>query len=251
MPDSTTSRRREGPGALGRALRRVIGPLFRRSPVGIRRAIRGARLQYLVRSGRFRSDEPEFDRMAEWLAPGDLALDIGANFGSYSLRMSELVGEAGRVYAFEPVPQTFAMLTRSLGARGCRNVCAMNLACSNANSRVTMSIPDDPLAGENLYQASISETGPSLTPVDCVRIDDLPLVLNGLRLVKIDAEGHDAAVIDGMWATLSREMPVLIVEHPPQSIIARLQQIGYAASRPSGSPNTVFVPPVIESENTE
>lgn len=223
--------------------RTLLRPMWRRLPIGVRRSIRAIRLEYLVHKGVFDSEEPEFRRLSEWLGPGDTALDIGANFGSYTLRMSELVGDTGHVFSFEPVPQTFAMLTRALTTRGCINVCALNLACSNVNGYVTMSIPDDPLTGEDLYRASISKTGPALLRICGSRIDDLPLPLEELKVVKIDAEGHDAQVIDGMWTTISKLMPVLIIEHPSSELSRRLTGLGYSHSRQSASPNTVFVLP--------
>lgn len=222
--------------------RGLAGPLFRALPIRLRRSIRARRLEHLIDMGKFGSDEPEYMRLHEWLETGDTVIDIGANFGSYTLRMSELVGASGRVLAFEPVPQTFAMLVRALARANCRNVTAFNLACSNGNGAVSMSVPDDHLTGENLYQASISNSGPSLTPVLCVRVDDLPLPFGNLRLVKIDAEGQDALVIEGMWHVISQRLPILIVEHPPTSTIARLTQLGYKPTREGKSPNTVFLP---------
>lgn len=216
--------------------------LFRALPITLRRSIRARRLEYLVASKSFVSDEPEFKRLSEWLAAGDTAIDVGANFGSYSLRMSELVGDSGRVLAFEPIPQTFAMLVRALAKAACRNVTAFNLACSDESRAVVMSVPDDQFTGENLYMASINSSGPTLTTVICVRIDDLPLPLERLRLVKIDAEGHDALVIEGMWHVISKHKPTLIVEHPPSYIIERLGRLGYKASREGTSPNIVFEP---------
>jgi len=88
-------------------LRRLLRPVFRRLPKATRRSIRALRLEYLVRRGIFQSDEPEFVRVKDWLKPGDVALDVGANFGAYTLEMSRRVGDTGRVFAFEPVPQTF------------------------------------------------------------------------------------------------------------------------------------------------
>lgn len=222
--------------------RGAVRPIFRALPKGLRRSIRARRLEYLVAIGKFESDEPEYKRLHEWLSTGDTAIDIGANFGSYTLRMSELVGGSGRVFAFEPMPQTFAMLVRALARADCRNVTAFNLACSNESRVVSMSVPDDRFTGENLYQASISNSGPSLTTVLCVRVDDLPLSLGSLRLVKIDAEGQDALVIEGMWHVISQHMPILIVEHPPSYTIERLTQLGYKATRAGKSPNTVFLP---------
>ncbi|MBX3703163.1 MAG: FkbM family methyltransferase [Steroidobacteraceae bacterium] len=219
--------------------------MFRRLPLNWRRNLRALRLEHLVRTGRFDSDEPEFDRLASWLGPGDVALDVGANFGSYTMKMSEIVGESGRVFAFEPVPQTFVMLIRSLSVRGCKNVTAINAACSNENGIVGMTVPDDSLTGEDLYQASISGVQRRSVNVFRARIDALPLPTERLRLVKVDAEGHDAEVIEGMIATLRRAMPVLITEHPKDHTCGSLQAIGYRLVRLPGSPNGVFLPPGI------
>lgn len=223
-------------------LRHLAQPIYRRIPLTWRRSIRARRLERLVRAGIFNSDEPEFQRLGEWLTQGDTALDIGANFGSYSLSMSALVGDTGRVFSFEPVPQTFNMLVRSLAARGCRNVTALNLACSNQSGLVPMCVPDDPLTGEDLYQASI-RGGNSANVVVCrIRLDDLPLPTERLRLVKVDAEGHDAEVIEGMLQTLRSSMPVLITEHPTDVTTSRLKLLGYQMTTDPRSPNSVYLP---------
>lgn len=223
-------------------LRQLLRPIYRHLPTKMRRSLRALRLERIVRKDEFNSDEPEFKRLAEWLAPGDTALDIGANFGSYTLRMSQLVGNSGRVFAFEPVPQTFAMLVRSLTARGCMNVSALNLACSNHSGFVRMSIPDDPLTGEDLYQASITEDDPEAIIVYRLRIDDLPLPIDRLRVIKVDAEGHDADVIDGMIETLRKARPVLITEHPTDATIMNLRSLGYRFTHDVDSSNGVFLP---------
>lgn len=231
------------PGLAVRFLKRALGPLVRQLPLSFRRKLRAWRVHSLIRRDRFGSEEPEYHRLQTWLRSGDIAIDVGANFGTYSLRMAEIVGENGRVYAFEPIPQTFAMLVRSVAIRGCRNITALNLACANESRILTMSVPDDALAGEDLYQASISETGPSLTSVVCVRIDDLGVPFDRLRLVKIDAEGHDSEVIEGMWGLIERTRPVLIVEHPAEAISKRLVALGYTLELPPRSPNGIFHPP--------
>ncbi len=44
-------------------------------------------------------------RLREWVAPGDVVLDVGAHHGLYTLLLAQLVGEKGRVHAFEPSPR--------------------------------------------------------------------------------------------------------------------------------------------------
>jgi FkbM family methyltransferase len=127
---------------------------------------------------------------------------------------------------------------------------ALNLACSNENGFASMTIPDDPLTGENLYRAAISERGSNMTSISRIRIDDFPLPFDGLRLVKVDAEGHDSQVIDGMWKTISKHLPVLITEHPTEELIARLAGLGYQFTHQSGSPNGVFIPTRLAGEPT-
>ena len=53
---------------------------------------------------------------------GDIVLDIGANVGLFSLLGSELVGERGRIYAFEPAKDTLKALTRNIEINRCKNV---------------------------------------------------------------------------------------------------------------------------------
>jgi len=154
--------------------------------------------------------------------------------------MSELVGDTGRVYAFELVPRTFAMLVRSIAARGVRKITAPILACANESRVLTISIPDDPLSGEDFYDARISEAGASLTAVVCGRIDDLGLPVDRLRLVKIDAEGHDSEVNEGMWGLIEKTRRLLIVEHPSDVINTRLMALDCSLGFPSGSPNGVL-----------
>lgn len=225
----------------------ILRVIFGWLPLGAKRFIRAVRLEHLVRQRRFNSDEPEYARLQEWLRPGDIALDIGANFGSYTLRMSELVGCAGRVFSFEPVPQTFHMLVRAVAAAGCRNVTTLNVACSDRDGFVRMVVPDDELTGENLYGASITDDTQHGLVVFRVCIDQLPLPRSGIRLVKVDAEGHDHLVISGMWELLKSCMPVLIAEHPRPDIVSRLENLGYSVTRSEKSPNSVFLPPVVGS----
>lgn len=196
-----------------------------------------------IKLGTFDGGEPEFDQLEKWVKKGDWVLDIGANIGHYSYKLSRLVGEDGRVIAFEPVPQTFHLLTNNVAAFQHRNVTVMNCAASDAVTFVRMAIPTLHSGLENLYMAKISQgsavqgsevVGALAIPVDALNIP------GRVSLIKIDVEGHEMSAITGMEALIKRDGPVLIVEGREAAIEEKLRLAGYEASDFPGSPNRVF-----------
>src|SRR5690242_7899597 len=91
-------------------------------PPAARQALRAAKHRVDFARGRFRSHEPEFETLAALVHPGDWVLDVGANVGHYTLRLSSLVGESGRVIAFEPIVDTFAILAAMVRHAPHRNI---------------------------------------------------------------------------------------------------------------------------------
>lgn len=75
------------------------------------------------------------------ISPGDTVLDIGANIGVYSRMLSRCVGPAGRVYAFEPIPQTFDFLSNNIRKLGLTNVETLDFAASDTDRTDSMVIP--------------------------------------------------------------------------------------------------------------
>ena len=66
----------------------------------------------------------------------DIVIDVGANTGYYSLRLSSLVGENGKVIAIEPDPQTFNSLTKNCELNNISNVDTHNIAISDSNEEI-------------------------------------------------------------------------------------------------------------------
>jgi FkbM family methyltransferase len=184
---------------------------------------------------RFATEEKEYALLDSFLRPGDWALDIGANVGHYTMRMSQLVGAVGRVIALEPVPDTFALLAANARLFAHANVSLVNAAASDRTATVRFEIPRFPHGLPNYYQARFT-SNPAGLAVLALPVDALALPVT-VRLVKIDVEGHELAVLRGMRRLLERDHPILIVETGAQETVDLLIGLGYVTERLPGSSN--------------
>lgn len=150
------------------------------------------------------------------LQPGDVAVDVGANFGLYTRFFAEAVGPRGTVIAVEPIPVTFRVLQSNLRRLALTNVIAVNAACSDREETLAMRVPR--IGGaENFYRARIDgeeagHPGERVYQVQARRLDRL--VHRDLRvaLVKVDVEGHEARCLRGAMELIRRCRPALLVE---------------------------------------
>lgn len=69
----------------------------------------------------------------EHIQPGNTVIDIGANIGYYTILAAQIVGETGKVYAFEPEPKNLTLLKKNVEHNNLTNVVLANKAVSNAN----------------------------------------------------------------------------------------------------------------------
>lgn len=139
------------------------------------------------------------------------ALDIGANVGNHALFFAEQFDE---VLAFEPNPRTHALLAFNAQLRF--NLRCFNVGLSDHAGQATLTVP-----ATNVGMATL-QSGVAGQAVRCelLRLDDLPeLASRRVALVKIDVEGHEAAVLRGAQALLRRDRPVVVLEQAAQEIV--------------------------------
>ena len=206
-------------------------------PRGWQQELKRHYYSWQMRRGRFRPPEPEFDLLDSIVRPGDWVIDIGANVGHYTAKLSELVGSNGRVLAFEPVPRTFRLLAANARLFPHENVTLFNAAVSKNSNLAHMSVPTSP-GGQYLARLSKAETGLQIL---CLSLDSLQIP-HRVSLVKIDAEGHELEILHGMDELLNRDKPTLIVELGERGTVEFLSAIGYNMEHLPGSPNGVFRP---------
>jgi FkbM family methyltransferase len=218
----------------------MLRRLASRLPFPVRQSLRAWKYQLQQASGRFRSDEPEFHRLPDWVKPGDWVIDVGANVGQYTLRLSELVGKEGRVIAFEPIAETTEILAAMARRARYRNISVLNIAASERAGEIWFRVPNGAAGLPNYFQARVSGEGDRAIP--CFALDDLPFP-HRIALVKIDVEEHEVSVIRGMRNLIERDHPILIVEGHEGIYPDFLARYGYCMlPKAAGSPNLVFLP---------
>jgi FkbM family methyltransferase len=196
----------------------------------------------LIRKGTFTTAEEhdsEYPRLHQWVSSGDWVVDVGANVGNYCARPSQLVGARGRVFAFEPVPETFELLTANVARLPLRNVTLLNLAASETADLGGMAFPELSTGGDNRYMAHLTADPSSALSVMCLPVDALQIPRR-VALVKVDVEGHELEAVRGMRRLLERDHPVLIVEGRTPEVASYLAPFGYSYEDVAGSPNRVF-----------
>lgn len=150
------------------------------------------------------------------LATGSEVLDIGAHFGFYSLLCAQLIGPQGRVLAVEASPATFAVLERNLKAAD--NIQGLRAAASKAASELIFMEYPLLYSEFNTLQSSSSDDEPysrgmkpKAIPTLAYRMDQ---VLETYRLspafIKIDVEGAEDLVIEGLSEWLERRPPAAV-----------------------------------------
>jgi len=215
-------------------VRRFISGL----PESVQQELRRIQCWQQIRRGKFRSPEPEHGHLAHLIASGDWAIDIGANVGHYTARLSELVGSAGRVVAFEPVTATFEILAANIKHFAYSNVTLINAAVADRTGVCGMIVPNWSYGGRNYYRAHLTE-GRAAFDVLCVSVDAFAFPQR-VSLIKIDVEGAVLPVLHGARGLIARDRPILIIESDLKDVQSFLAPLGYRAWKYSGSPNFVF-----------
>ena len=151
------------------------------------------------------------------LRPGHTFLDVGANWGYFTLLGAHLVGPHGRVVAFEPDPRLFRTLAWNLRANALSRVRALPLAAADRAGAFTLAGYEPGQANRGVSSLVAVPTGATFT-VRGTRLDDA-LDAEGVDrvdLLKMDIEGGEKAALEGMAGGLARGRyrRVLVELHP-------------------------------------
>ncbi len=179
-------------------------------------ALLSSSFQILYKSIGVGGDYQDIYFLKNYIRPGDYVADIGAHLGYFTLELSRLVGDGGKVFAIEPVSKFHAVLQEQVWKRNLRNVELLQVALGGDNDFVEMGIPKVNNIKKFAYaRIKKSHTGFDYVETEKVRNesgDKLFLGLSKLDFVKCDVEGLEIPVFSAMLKTIARHKPILLCE---------------------------------------
>ena len=186
--------------------------------------------------GKWEADETAL--FLRTVKPGDTIVDAGANVGYYTVIGSRLVGDQGKVYAFEPDPTNFELLRKNVQLNRLTNVVLERKALSNRKGTVKLFIADENKGDHRIYQP-VGESRLSVD-VEAVRLDEyFQDHKRGIDFIKIDTQGAEGVILEGMTGLLERrtDAPTIFMEFwphaleqlgsDPGTVVSRLQSSNY------------------------
>jgi len=144
--------------------------------------------------------------MQSILKEGMTFVDIGAHVGLFTLPAAKWVGKSGRVVAFEPHPDNFAMLSRNAKANNLHPE-LINAAVSNSAGSVKLHASTFNSGDHQIYH-SASRKG---IAVDCVKLDEFFSSNDRIDLIKMDVQGAESAAFHGMERLLQNNKSVKVI----------------------------------------
>ncbi len=177
----------------------------------------GVAHQFLV----YRTYEPyESLLLQQVLEEGMTVYNIGANIGYYAILSGSLVGKEGEVYAFEPSPKNFELLSRNLAQNGLQHVHAYQKAVSDRDGTLQLFFSASNSGDHQIFEA---EAGRASVEVETVSLSSFMRTVEEAPDVMImDVQGAEFAVLNGFKEYLlsqTRKPLVLFTEFSPSALI--------------------------------
>ncbi|HEY0077495.1 MAG TPA: FkbM family methyltransferase [Pyrinomonadaceae bacterium] len=183
------------------------------------------------------------------LSRGETFVDVGANVGYFSILAASRVGSEGKVYAFEPNPNLHGDFKRSVQINGFENLIRLTevaissadsdevdffISLAEANTGLSTLTP----AKGHLETGSLSLGHKITVPARTLDSWMKETGLSHIDMLKIDVEGAEEIVLDGMQETLADARPSYIIceTYLEGAVSERLRRRGYSASGLDTSP---------------
>jgi FkbM family methyltransferase len=155
--------------------------------------------------------------LREFIEPGSVFVDVGANIGWFTLIGSRLAGPNGRVFAIEPDPRNCDILGQNIAHNGCQNVSVYPVAAGAADGKAFLYRSAD---NQGDHRLSVASDRTDRRKVRVRTLDGLLLRRTArIDVVKMDTQGSETAVLNGMTQLfLANPRVRLILEFWPHGL---------------------------------
>lgn len=168
---------------------------------------------YFIMHGDFIPDEAGV--LKKILKPGMVFIDVGANIGYFSLIAAKLVGDSGKVFAFEPDENNFFLLQKNINANRYKNIIAVKKAVSDKVGTAKFYLEKENLCAHSL----MPKINCDFIEIETIFLDEY-FKNKKINVVKIDVEGMEPAVLSGMEKLIKvNESMAMITEYYPKAIL--------------------------------
>lgn len=156
-------------------------------------------------------DLKNFNFLETFIEKGDVLVDVGANYGDYTNFFLEHLGDSGKIYSFELDPNTTIFLEQRFKDNS--NVKIFNKAVTNENSKINY------YKGVDAWTNNIIGHDMSFRPnqlagqVDGIRLDSFLSHEENIKLIKIDVEGAEKFVLEGLDGIIDKISYILVECH--------------------------------------
>lgn len=171
-----------------------------------------------------------------------VVLDIGANYGFISLALQTNLCKEVSIYSFEPHPSIFKVFQKSISENNIKNIILENVAIGKEDCDVELN-----LYGQTSNVLNFDKNNRGKTIIKQINLDNYLSERNiQPNFIKIDVDGYEANVLNGLKNTIEKFKPIMVVEtNDDQEVINILKSMDYKLfnldlEEFEGIPNNVF-----------
>lgn len=165
---------------------------------------------------------------------GMTVLDLGANIGIYTMKLARLVGQTGKVWAFEPDKNNYSLLTKNVNANKYNNVTLVNKAVTDKTGIGKLFISEENKGDHRIFSG---EEQRKSTDIETIALNDL-FPNEKIDFIKMDIQGAEYLALIGMSKLIQRNEDLIILSEfapswiknsgfSPQQFLDKITDLGF------------------------
>lgn len=141
--------------------------------------------------------EPDIMRkMKDFMKEGDIYVEVGANYGDFSLQAAKIVGDNGKIYAFEPGKRIYNFLVKNVLLNNLSNIIIENMAILDEDKRINFieTLQEDNCGSLGSHVSAVES--PENNYIKATSLDNY-FKNQAIDLIRLDAEGSECKILRG------------------------------------------------------